>query len=92
MTEQIVKAKKVRAHSDDQTGDFLAGLDNGYVVEAERVDYIVAQDSGYSVRLDGDFMRFTFHTADGDEASLTGPADMPITVKRDGLQRVLPSD
>jgi len=72
--------KTIEAHEVGE-GNFLPGLDNGYVVEVERVDGITLQDHRYAVWHSGDFMKFTFHTAEGEEAYLTCPADMPITVE-----------
>jgi hypothetical protein len=65
-----VPAGEVRVHADDRNGDSLPGLDNGYVVEVEPREF------GY--------VRITFHTAEGDEAYLNVPGDMPVTVKREG--------
>jgi hypothetical protein len=49
-------------------GDFLPGLDDGYVF----VEPVLSDVSG-SVTV-------TFHTAEGDEAELTCPALMPVTI------------
>lgn len=46
-------------------GHSIPGLDNGYVVEAE--------DDGVDVEM-------LFHTAEGEEAKLVCPRDMPIIV------------
>ncbi len=55
--------------SNVQEGDFLPGLDNGYVYdEPEEVDE-------YRVRIN-------FHTSEGDEAHVECPRDMPVTVER----------
>lgn len=68
---QVVKAKKIRADGGMHggAGDFLPGLDNGYVVEVER--------TGYS----GSMVRITFHTTEGEEAYVECPDNMPITIK-----------
>lgn len=46
-------------------GHSIPGLDNGYVVEVVKDTYDV---------------EITFHTAEGDEAKLIVPKDVPITV------------
>lgn len=68
--EKTVKAKKVKE------GDFLLGLDNGYVVDIE------SSESTYS-----DGRRFTFHTAEGEEAYLDVPSDMPILIAREAKEQ-----
>lgn len=58
--------------ADLEEGDFLPGLDMGYV-------YIVAPADFPH----GDAYReITFHTNDGDEAFLIAPGDMPVTIER----------
>jgi hypothetical protein len=56
-----VKAKKVRP------GDFVPGLDNAYVVEAEQERY--------------DTVRITMHDKDGEEVTLICGDDMLVTVR-----------
>ena len=62
-----VKAVKAKKVREE---DFLPGLDNGYVVETERAGY------------GGGMIRLTFHTAEGEEAYLECPDDMPVTIDR----------
>lgn len=61
----------VRAR-DIELEDFLTGLDDGFVVEV--------LETGHN-----DLEReITFHTADGEEATLRCPDNMPIAIKRVG--------
>lgn len=73
--------------SQVQPGDFLPGLDNGYVMEvSDNSDGYLSASTGYSrytTALPGDTVAVTFHTAEGEEAYLFLPADTPVTVKRD---------
>lgn len=57
-------AEGVVLASEVTEGMFLTGLDNGYV--HSEPDH------------DGDTVTIEFHTADGDEGTLTVPADMPL--------------
>jgi len=54
--------------------DYLLGLDNGYVVDIER-----PYTRPYTTRI-------TFHTAEGEEAYLEAPDDMPVLVAREGTK------
>lgn len=63
-----VRARELRADESGGDGDFLAGLDNGYVVEV-LADY------------DGT-VRVTFHDCDGNEGELTCSESMPVDVMR----------
>ena len=65
---KIVKAKKVRSDYQDGTGDFIPGLDNGYVVEV--------------IRDCEDEVTITFHDAEGNENTITCGKNMMITVER----------
>lgn len=71
-------------------GDFLAGLDNGYVIEAEEED-CRAFSGTYNVSL-GRFVTLTFNTADGDEAYVLLPRDTPVTVARESQLPDVPED
>ena len=62
---QTVEAQDLVAGPTGVGGDFLAGLDNGYVVDIVEDTYAVS---------------ITFHTAEGDEATLTCPKDMPVLI------------
>lgn len=76
---QVVTIGELRAHTDNSDGDSLVGLDNGYVVEIEDADYVsLASNSG---RLPEDMKLITFHTAEGDEAYLIAPENMPVTIR-----------
>lgn len=69
-------------------GDFLPGLDSGYVFQNPELNdgYFTypATGGGYSVAMPSDTLLITFHTAQGEEAYLLCPPDMPVTVKRGG--------
>lgn len=54
-----IKAKKIRR------GHSIPGLDNAFVIDAER---------------DGDDVTLTFNDARGEEGTITCPSYMPITV------------
>lgn len=62
MKTKTVKARKVRE------GDFLPGIDNGFVYEDPQVDE-------YEVTIE-------FHDANGDEGRLTLPRNSLVTVGR----------
>jgi hypothetical protein len=73
---KMVKAKKVRE------GDYLVGLDNGYVSEVERGAY-ASFDDKYGTNQGGEnSVLIVFHDAQGDENYLVCGKDMPITVER----------
>jgi hypothetical protein len=65
MATKTVKAKKVRE------GDFLPGLDNGYVFEVEK-----AADYDLHVVI-------WYHDVNGDENYITTWPDNQITIRRD---------
>lgn len=67
--------------ADVEPGDFLPGLDMGYVFEVETGE-VHAFAAGSQNILLGTFRTITFHTSDGDEAYLIVPEDMPVTVER----------
>jgi len=77
-------ASEVRSHSDDGTGDFLPGLDNGYVVEVEENDGYFSYPGGGRVTaaMPDDTVLITFHDAQGDECYLLMPGDSQIQVER----------
>lgn len=70
--------------SEVQEGDFLPGLGNGYVFEdAESASGKVSMSDGrYSFDVGEGMTLVSFHTAEGDEAFLVVPEDMPVTVER----------
>jgi hypothetical protein len=73
--EREVKAMKVRE------GDFLPGLDDGYVYTDADPDYDIRGE--YNSVLGGDgYVLISFHTAQGDEGYLLVPEDMPVTIRR----------
>lgn len=72
-----VPASEVRAD------DFIPGLDNGYVFEDPEESPDIR--GAYNTTLGGeDAVLITFHTAEGEEAYLLCPPNMPVTVQRDG--------
>lgn len=76
MNTKKIKAENVRL------GDFLPGLDNGYVVEVDEEHGLVS--GRYNTAFASECQIITFHTAEGDEAHIICPPDMPVTVQRDG--------
>lgn len=75
---ETVEAKDVRE------GDFLPGLDNGFVFQDAESDLYLwmGEGSDNPYVLPEDSVRITFHTQQGDEAYLICPSDMPVTVQR----------
>lgn len=73
--------------SEVREGDFLPGLDNGYVVDVgDNSDGYLSASTGYSrftTALPGDMIAITFHDAEGNEAYLFLPPSVPLTVQRD---------
>lgn len=76
--QKTVKARKVRA------GDFLPGIDNGYVVESEPNDGYLSYPGGgrYTAAMPEDTQMITFHDANGDEGYLLLPGNSLVTVER----------
>lgn len=66
-------------------GDSLPGLDNGYVFMAvEPAADRLSWHSGYQMSaVDAGLVIVSFHTAEGDEAHLVCPENMPVTVDTD---------
>ena len=63
-------------------GDFLPGLDNGYVFEDPEENPSLTYGR-YNASLSGDgIVMVGFHTAEGEEAHLVCPDNMPVTVER----------
>lgn len=84
---QTIKASQV------QEGDFLPGLDNGYVMCEPEVNngylsYPVTSSGGYNVAMPSDTVVITFHDRDGEECYLLLPSDSRLTVSHDGPERV----
>lgn len=66
---------------DVENGDFLVGLDNGYVIDVD-TNHDIRGD--YNVRLGGeDTVLLTFNDAQGGENYLLVASDHPIDVKRE---------
>jgi hypothetical protein len=72
--------------SEVREGDFLPGLDNGYVFQdpEENNGYLSYPTTGYGIAtaMPEDTLLISFHTAEGEEAYLLVPSDMPLTVER----------
>jgi len=67
---------------DLQEGDFLVGLDNGYVFTVEEdISDSISLDRTYNVSLGGDMVLVTFHDSNGDENYLILNRDFPVTVR-----------
>lgn len=64
---------------DLREGLFLPGLDNGYIVEVEH-DPTYGYGPHNTALPEGTVV-VTFHTAEGDEATLILPRDVPVTVR-----------
>lgn len=62
-------------------GDFLPGLDNGYVFEDAEMNPDFRDR--YNVGLAHGLVCVSFHTAQGEESYLLCPPDMPVTVECD---------
>ena len=65
MTTMTVASQHLPVVEGGHEGAFLTGLDNGYVVQKDLIDWEV---------------HILFHTAEGDEATLVLPFDVPVTV------------
>lgn len=72
------------AIQDVREDDFLPGLDRGYVFQDPEPahEHVAWMGQGFPFELSEDLWLVTFHTRDGEEAYLIGPADMPVTVER----------
>lgn len=73
------------AATDVQEGDFIPGLDNGYVVEVEEGNgYLSYPRTGYgaSARMPEDTVLITYHDREGEECYLLLPPDSMLTVER----------
>ena len=69
--------------SEVQEGDYLTGLDNGYVVEVEKdPDVSMGVGRGTYAAMGSGMVMLTFHDAEGGEGYLMAAADMPVEVKR----------
>lgn len=78
-TEIKMQASAVRE------GDFLPGLDHGYVVEVETGNgYLSYPASGYgnATAMPEDTLIITFHDANGNENYLLADPDLVLTVAR----------
>ena len=76
---------KVKA-SEVQEGDFLPGLDNGYVIQDPETGdgYLSYPSTGYgmSAAMPADTVVITFHDSQGEENYLLCNPDMEVTVSR----------
>lgn len=64
-------------------GDYLPGLDNGYVFEpATDEDVPPYYDGTFVIARPESTVAIRFHTANGDEAEVILPDDVPVTVAR----------
>jgi hypothetical protein len=76
-------ATKSKLASEIEAGAMLHGLDKGYVFEtddADVTDISIRTGNDYPYVVPEDYRLITFHTAQGEEAYLICPKDMPITV------------
>lgn len=74
-----IEASKVRE------GDFLTGLDNGYVYKTEDNESGYLSYPGYSrygVAMPEDTVLISFHDAEGQECFLLLPGDFEIEISR----------
>jgi hypothetical protein len=67
---------------DVEEGDFLPGLDMGYVFDVDVDEQIRTFTAGEVNILMGEFTVITFHDQDGDENYLILKGDVPVTVER----------
>lgn len=74
--QKTVKAKKVKV------GDYLPGLDNGYVFDEPERDPYVVFDNRFPANMGSGMVLITFHDAEGNENYVVCGKDMPITVMR----------
>lgn len=64
-----------------QEGDYLPGLDNGYVYEDASGDNVPGYyDGRFVTARSGDTVSVCFHTAEGEEGELLVPGSMPLTI------------
>lgn len=76
-----VKGTEVVEAGEVEAGDFLPGLDNGYVFEdPTQADAYVSD--GYVIAMPSGTIRIRFHTAEGEEAELICPDNMPVTIRQ----------
>lgn len=63
-------------------GDYLTGLDNGYVIEVDH-DPVMSSYAGHGqyARIGDGLVLVTFNDADGGEGYLLAAPDMPVTVR-----------
>lgn len=69
-----------------ETGDFLPGLDMGYVIDVENNSSGYFSYPGlnrYPAAMPDDTILITFHDSQGEECYLLVPGDFTITVSRD---------
>jgi hypothetical protein len=67
--------------SEVQEGDFLPGLDNGYVFQEPETDHDL-RDGRYNTAVGRGLALISFHDQNGDECYLLAPPDMTVTVTR----------
>jgi hypothetical protein len=66
-------------------GDYIPGLDNGYVVEVDENDGYLSYPrvgSGMSAALPMDTILVTYHDANGEECYLMLPSESMLTIER----------
>jgi hypothetical protein len=71
--------------SEVREGDFIPGLDNAYVFEAEtNTGYMSYPRNGYGydAAMPVDTRLISFHDADGEECYLMLPGDSQLTIER----------
>lgn len=71
--------------SEVQEGDFLPGLDNGYVFEVEEGNGYLsypATSGGINTAMPEDTILISFHDADGEENFLLANPNMELEVNR----------
>lgn len=73
----------VKPASELESGDYLTGLDNGYVVEVGDNE-TPHMDGRYVIDRGDGLVSITFHTAQGEEGELIVPSEMPVTYTTDG--------
>lgn len=64
-------------------GDFIPGLDNGYVIAAEPENGFMVGTDRYSFAQGEGTVTITMNDAEGDEFYLMAPLNMPITIARE---------
>lgn len=68
-----------------QEGDFIPGLDNGYVFEVEENQGWLSYPRtvpGQGAAMPSDTVMISYHDADGEECYLLLPAESMLTVER----------